>query len=64
MKVKVLNILFLVVSKPLAIYISDGGGRKWLKLFYYAGPVHVFTFAFNLPYLFLFECIQCSMGKQ
>ena len=44
----------------MAIYISDGGGRKWLKLFYYAGPVHVFTFAFNLPNLFQFECVKAG----
>ena len=59
--------IFLVVSKPLAIYVSDGDGRKWLKLLYYTGPVHIFTLAFNIPYLFQFECGEapkCSMGKQ
>ena len=58
--------IFTVVSKPLAIYVGDGSGGKWRKVFYYVGPVLVFTFTFNLPYLFQFKCEEterCSRGK-
>ena len=61
-----LNAISIAVSKPLAIYVGDGSGGKWRKVFYYVGPVLAFTLIFNLPYLFQFKCEEkevCSRGK-
>ena len=58
---------FLAVSKPVAVYVSDGSGRKWFKVFCYVGPVLAFAFTFSIPHLFEFQCAEtpiCSKGKR
>ena len=58
---------FLAVSKPVAVYVSDGSGRKWFKVFCYVGPVLTFAFTFSIPHLFEFQCVEtpiCSKGMK
>ena len=49
---RLLHVIELFVSKLLTIYVSDEIRRNSVQLFYCAGAVQVFIFAFNLSYQF------------
>ena len=62
---RLLHVIELFVSKPLTIYVSDEIRRNSVQLFYCAGPVQVFIFAFNLSYQFEYlKAGKCFLGKQ